>query len=80
MQLLLDYFHVVSLQKVLLLRAHPLQLGQQVGEEHASHRLVVHRCVPKSRQSDTFRRFRATKPVKNKEVALPPTTDLQGLE
>lgn len=35
LQLLLNYFHVVSLQEVQLVRADPVQLREQIGEEHS---------------------------------------------
>lgn len=46
LQLLLDDFHVVSLEEVLLVGAHPVQLGQQVAEQHRRHRLIGGCHVP----------------------------------
>lgn len=48
LELLLYHFHVVSLQEVLLLQAHLLQLGEKVAEHHRCHRLVIDSRVPEN--------------------------------
>lgn len=46
LQLLLNYFHVVSLQEVQLVRADPVQLRKQIGEEHSWQGFIAGSCVP----------------------------------
>lgn len=52
LQLLLYHLHVVPLKKVLLLQTHPVQLRQQVGEQHSGHGVVVGRRVPDRQRTD----------------------------
>ena len=46
LELLLNYFHVVSLQKVQLVGAHPVQLREQIGKEHSSQGFIIGSRVP----------------------------------
>lgn len=46
LELLLNYFHVVPLQEVHLMRANPVQLREQIGEEHGCQGLLVSSRVP----------------------------------
>lgn len=53
LQLLLNYFHVVSLQEVQLVRADPVQLRKQIGEEHSWQGFVTGSCVPDRTHTST---------------------------